>query len=363
MALLEFTSNGICCPVAGVYIDPWGKVDYAIITHGHADHARWGHRHYLSTDLAAPVIRHRLGQQISLSTLKFGEVQEINGVKFSFHPAGHIVGSAQVRVEYKGEIWVVSGDYKVESDSLARDFEPVRCHTFITECTFGLPVYRWRPQEEVFASINQWWRDNAAAGKVTLLTGYALGKAQRILQGLDDSIGPVFTHGAVDEVNQVMLAQGIPLKAGERIRAETDKKRFPGSIVIAPPAAVGSPWMKKFKQVSVGVASGWMALRGARRRRGADRGFVLSDHADWPGLMQAIKATGAERVLATHGYTSIFAQWLNEQGWDAGVVETQFEGELGEMAEAEKEASGAGEKKQSLEEPVAEKADPKLQSE
>lgn len=334
--LLRFTAKGIYCPPADVYIDPWKPVPRALITHGHADHSRYGSDAYLSTDLAAPVIKYRLGD-IKIETVKFGEVRTINGVKFSFHPAGHILGSAQIRVEYKGQIWVASGDYKLEDDGLARPFEPVKCHTFITESTFGLPVYDWKPQEEIFADVNDWWRANAAEGKVTLLTGYSLGKAQRILRGLDTSIGKIFTHGAVENVNQVIRNQGIDLPDTIRVTRETDKKNYPGSIVISPPSAVNSPWMRQFKPLSVGIASGWMTLRGARRRKAADRGFVLSDHADWKDLNQAIEMTGAERVIVTHGYTNIFAKWLNEQGLQGQVENTEYEGELAEMNETAEE--------------------------
>lgn len=338
MALLEFTEKGIYCPPADVYIDPWRPVKRALITHGHADHSRWGHDYYLCTQKAKPIIRHRLGP-INVETVEFGENRTINGVKFSFHPAGHIIGSAQIRVEYKGEVWVASGDYKLEQDSLAATFEPVRCHTFITESTFGLPVYKWEDQATVFESINNWWRQNREEGKVSVLTGYALGKAQRLLAGLDPSIGKIFTHGAVENVNQIIRAQGYQLPETVRVVQGISKKKFEGSLVLATPSAVGSSWVKRFSSFSIGMASGWMSLRGARRRRSADRGFVLSDHADWDGLNQAIAATGAERVYVTHGYTNIFCKWLQEQGYEAYEAKTEFEGELNEMEESNENAS------------------------
>jgi putative mRNA 3-end processing factor len=330
--LLQFTEKGIYCPAADVYIDPWQPVQRALITHGHSDHSRWGHQHYLCTHSAAPVIRHRLGD-INLETVAYGEKRQINGVNFSFHPAGHIPGSAQIRVEHKGEVWVASGDYKLEADGLSEDFESVACHSFITESTFGLPVYRWEPQAAVFAQINEWWRQNAAEGKGSMITAYALGKAQRLLVGLDPSIGPIFTHGAVENTNRVMREQGIDLPATELITRETDRKRFPGSLIIAPPSALASPWSRQFKSLVTAAASGWMTLRGARRRRGVDRGFVLSDHADWTDLNRAIEASGAERVFVTHGYTDIFRRWLIDQGIEAYEVKTEYEGELAEMNE------------------------------
>ncbi len=335
--MIEFTENGLYCPQADVYIDPWKRVPRALITHAHSDHARWGMGGYVAHKDAVPVMRLRLGEDIRVKAVEYGEVFRVNGVNISFHPAGHIIGSAQIRLEYQGEIWVVSGDYKIEDDGLSTPFEPVRCHTFITESTFGLPVYHWQPQAVVFEEINAWWRSNADQGITTMLAGYALGKAQRIIQHLDPSIGSIFTHGAVENTNEVLRKQGIPLAASLPVRSILDfkarKEEIRRSIVIAPPGAIDSSWAKRFQPYVTGIASGWMSIRGARRRRAADRGFVLSDHADWPGLQQAIRETGAERVYVTHGYSDLFARWLREQGYDAQPVQTQFEGELSEIGE------------------------------
>lgn len=321
--LLQFTNRGIHCPPANVYIDPWQPVDRALITHGHADHSRWGHKSYLATSAAAPAIKYRLGD-IRLQTTEFGEVTTINGVKFSFHPAGHILGSAQIRVEHKGEVWVASGDYKLEDDGLAEAFEPVRCNTFITESTFGLPVYDWQPQEVIFAEINDWWRENAAQGKVSFLTGYSLGKAQRILRGLDPTIGKVYTHAAVENLNEVIRGQGVALPATIRATKEVPHKDYNGNLVLTPPSVLNSNWMKKLKPVSVGICSGWMTLRGARRRKAVDRGFVLSDHVDWKDLNTAVEASGAERVIVTHGYTKVYAQYLRTLGLRADEADTEY---------------------------------------
>lgn len=321
--LLTFTDRGIHCPLADVYIDPWRPVDRALITHGHADHARAGMTRYLATKEAAPVIRHRLGD-IDLDTVRFGEQVMINGVRFSFHPAGHVPGSAQIRVEHKGEVWVVSGDYKLEADGISTPFEPVACDTFISECTFGLPVFNWAPPGQVAADINAWWRANAADGKFSICGAYSLGKAQRILAALDPSIGPILCHGAVEGTNKVLRGQGIALPDTTYVTPELDLKSVQGAFVLAPPSALGSTWAGRFRPASTAFASGWMALRGVRRRRAADRGFVMSDHADWAGLNTAIRETGASRIFVTHGYTSIFQRYLAEQGYDAGIVETEF---------------------------------------
>jgi putative mRNA 3-end processing factor len=344
MDLLQFTDRGIFCERAGVYLDPWKPVDRAIISHGHSDHAYFGHKNYLSTTEAMPVIKHRLYLTDNIESMAYGEVTTINGVDFSFHPAGHIPGSAQIRVEYKGEVWVFSGDYKLENDNLSVPFELVKCNVFITESTFGLPVYKWKPQQEVFDDVNIWWKKNQSEGKASVIAGYTLGKAQRILKNVDPSIGKIFTHGAVDSVNQVLRRQGITLPDAPRISDEIKKEDIQQSLIICPPSAVGSTWMRRFLPYSLGVASGWMKLRGTRRRRGADRGFVLSDHADWNDLNIAIKETGAHRVFVTHGYTEIFSQWLNTKGIESKEVRTKYEGELGEMAEGGAEGGEMGEK-------------------
>lgn len=321
--VLTFTDRGIYCPAGDFYIDPWRPVDRALITHGHADHARPGHRRYLCTDACAPVMRHRLGN-IFVETVKFGEIRRIGDASVSFHPAGHLPGSAQIRVEVAGEVWVVSGDYKVVPDGVSEPFEPVTCHSFITECTFGLPVFKWDDQKTVANDLNTWWAQNAADGKASILGAYSLGKAQRLLAMVDPEIGPILTHGAVENTNEVLRYQGYSLPNTIHVTPALNAKDHPGALVIAPPSALGSHWARRFGPSSTAFASGWMRLRGVRRRRAADRGFVISDHADWDGLMSAIGNTGAENIYATHGYTDIFARWLNTQGYNAQVLKTEF---------------------------------------
>ncbi|ABD55582.1 ligase-associated DNA damage response exonuclease [Jannaschia sp. CCS1] len=334
--VLEFTERGIYCPAADAYIDPWRPVPRALITHGHSDHARPGHGAYLATEGSAPVMRHRLGD-IQMETTAYGVTHQIGDARISFHPAGHVPGSAQIRVEVGGEVWVASGDYKTINDGLSEPFEPVRCDTFITESTFGLPIYDWPAQHALARDLNDWWATCVADGKRAVLGVYALGKAQRIMRLLDPAIGPILTHGAVEATNRVLRGQGISLPDTVPVVDGVDGKSHPNAIVLAPPSALGTTWMKRFGAVSTGFASGWMRLRGVRRRRAADRGFVVSDHADWKGLNAAIAATEADRVFVTHGYTAQFSQWLGEQGYQAGIVETEFGGE--DLDEAEETAA------------------------
>ncbi|MEM8536263.1 MAG: ligase-associated DNA damage response exonuclease [Pseudomonadota bacterium] len=324
--VLTFTDRGIYCPAGDFYIDPWRPVDRALITHGHADHARPGMNRYLATQAAAPVMRHRLGD-ITLDTVDFGETRQIGSATVSFHPAGHVPGSAQIRVAVAGQVWVVSGDYKVVADGLSEPFEPVKCHAFITECTFGLPIFTWTPQDVLTKQINDWWAANAAAGRTSILGAYALGKAQRLLTTVDTDIGPILTHGAIENTNAVLRAQGIALPDTTLATPDTTHKTHPGALVLATPSALGTTWTRKFGPSSTAFASGWMALRGVRRRRAADRGFIVSDHADWEGLNAAINDTGATKIFATHGYTNAFQKWLTAQGYDAHIVSTDYHGE------------------------------------
>ena len=322
MDLIELRDEGLFCPPGAFYIDPWRPVERAIITHAHADHARPGHARYLAVTDCEQVLRTRLGD-IALDVVGYGETIDMNGVKVSLHPAGHVLGSAQVRIEYAGEVWVVSGDYKLEADATCAPFEAVRCHTFVTESTFALPIYRWAPPRTVFADINGWWSANASEGRASVLYGYAFGKAQRMLAGVDAGMGPIICHGAVENLNRAYRATSIALPQTALV-TDVSASEIKRALVVAPPSAQGTPWLKRFGQYSDAFASGWMQLRGARRRRGVDRGFVLSDHADWPGLMQAIEATGAQRVIATHGYSNILVRWLQQRGMQAATFETEF---------------------------------------
>jgi putative mRNA 3-end processing factor len=326
-AILETNPAGLYCSAGDFYIDPWQPVERAVITHAHADHLYPGSRSYLTARPGVPLLRVRLGPDAVIESLDYGAGVSLNGVRVSFYPAGHILGSAQVRIERQGETWTISGDYKLASDPTCAPFEPVSCQTFVTESTFGLPIFRWPDEGEVLTAINIWWRGNQESGKASVLFAYPLGKAQRVLAGIDPSIGPIYTHGAVEHFNRIYRECGIALPKTEYARSAQAKTDWGRALILAPPLAKTSPWLRRFGDFSTGFVSGWMRIRGTRRRRSIDRGFVLSDHADWPALSRAIQASGADQVWVTHGYRAAMAQWLREKGLEAHAVETRFEGE------------------------------------
>ncbi|MEO6917085.1 MAG: ligase-associated DNA damage response exonuclease [Chitinophagaceae bacterium] len=335
MPLIEFTDKGLYCREGNFYIDPWRPVEKAVITHGHSDHAKAGSQSYLCHHYTKPILQLRLGDY-PYETIGWNERIRMNNVTVSLHPAGHIIGSSQVRVEYKGEVWVVSGDYKLEDDGISGVFEPVRCNSFISESTFGLPIYQWKPQRLIFEDMADWISQNKAHGKTSVLIAYSLGKAQRILMGLKETISNIFVHGAIWNMQETLLAAGWDLPPVQRLTPDTPKDAYKGSVVIAPPGADGSPWMKKFSPYAVGICSGWMQVRGNARRRNVDAGFVMSDHADFKGLIEAVKATGAETIYLTHGFQAAFSRYLTDIGFDAREVKTEYGGEEEEsLASAE----------------------------
>lgn len=302
--------QGLYCPDGEFHIDPMGRAPRALITHGHSDHAARGMGAYLCTHQALPVIRHRLGKIVA-ETIAYGEKRQIGGVTVSFHPAGHVPGSAQIRIERGGEVWVASGDYKTAPDALSEPFEAVRCHTFLTETTFGLPIFHWQSEAVVMDQIAQWWQGNAANGQVSVLLAYSFGKAQRLMAGLA-GLGPICTHPVVEAVTDVLRRQGYRLPPTVALAKATPP---PGALVIATPNAMAGDWALSLGPHAVAAASGWMAL--ATRRKGTGAAFVLSDHADWPGLNAAVAATGADQVFTLHGYTGPFAAWLRYKGLSA----------------------------------------------
>lgn len=323
MNLIEFTEAGLYCPMGKFYIDPWKPVDRAVISHGHSDHASFGHKHYLCHKDTKPIIEYRLGD-IRCQSVTWNETIDINGVKVTLFPAGHVIGSSQIRIEYNGEVWVFSGDYKLEDDGISGAYEPIKCHTFITESTFGLPIYQWLPQTTIYEDMRSWVLDNKRENRASVFIAYSLGKAQRVLdaiKGIDDVI---YAHGAIHNMQSHLVAHGLHNVVVENATKETDKNKFKNAIVVAPSSVIGSSWLQKFPDHKLAICSGWMQVRGNQRRRNADKGFALSDHCDFNSLLSAVKETEAETVYVTHGFQSVFSKYLNEIGIKSFEVKTQY---------------------------------------
>jgi putative mRNA 3-end processing factor len=329
--MLTETRSGLFCEAGGFHVDPWAPAERAVITHAHGDHARPGSATYLCAEPCAPLLRRRFGSEVRIETLPYGDRLRIGSVELSFHPAGHVLGSAQIRIAGLDGVWVIAGDYKRVEDPTCAPFEPLKCDVFITESTFGLPIYRWDPTATIIDDITKWWTRNGEAGKTSVLFCYTIGKAQRLLSELARVTDrTVLVHGMMIGMIDVYRAAGIPMLP---VRVVTERPRgtsFAGELVLAPLSARGTPWMRRLGDLSDAFASGLMRVRGVRRQRAYDRGFVLSDHADWPTLLATIADTGAPRVLTTHGHAGPLARHLSESGLDADVIRTAWEDEMGE---------------------------------
>ena len=290
--------EGLYCPAGNFYIDPSRAVDHAVITHAHSDHARRGSKQYYCTTSGESLLRSRIGQKISARAIAFGEPFILGEVRLSFHPAGHILGSAQVRMEHQGKVWVASGDYKRDPDPTCEPFEVVTCDVFVTEATFGTPGFRWKKGADLGREIYEWWRDNNRRGVNSLVFAYSLGKAQRVLGELWPHMPqPVYIHPSVTELTECYRAQGIDLAPTICLSTVPETERFEGELVLAPQsflktthaAVLGDNYKTAF-------ASGWMA----RGTHGYDQGFLMSDHADWDDLLQTIQQTKARRIYVQH---------------------------------------------------------------
>ncbi|WP_452221985.1 ligase-associated DNA damage response exonuclease [Lacinutrix salivirga] len=323
MKLIKFTKKGIYCIPGKFYLDPWLPVDYAIISHGHADHSRWGNKHYLCHDDSKAILKHRLGADISIESMGYNQPKTINGVNVTFFPAGHIIGSAQIRLEYKGYTIVFSGDYKTQPDLISTPFESVKCNEFITESTFGLPIYNWKSEANLQEELQNWVTQNKKNNRTSVFIGYSLGKAQRIMS-LIDGMDNIYVHRAIHNLNTAIASSGIKLPDTQLIANDFDKKTIQNKIVILPPALLGSKLLKRVPNASTAICSGWMHIRGNRRWKGVDAGFAVSDHADWKGLLDAVRATEAEKVYVTHGSQATFSKYLNEIGIYSEELRTEY---------------------------------------
>ncbi len=341
MDLIVPTPQGLYCPPGDFHIDPSTPVARAVITHGHADHARPGSREYWGSAAGFGLLRERLGLGAKINRLRYGETFTLGEARVSLHPAGHVLGSAQVRIEAQGQVWVVSGDYKREADPSCAPFEPIACDVFITEATFALPAYCWPDPTEVAREIHDWWQQCKRDGQCALLCCYSLGKLQRILAELlrltDEK---VYLHGAMARLVKIYREAGIAMLPTDIVTNQPKHFDWRGRLVLAPPGASGTHWTKRFRPLSKGFASGWMQVRGSGRRQQYDRGFVLSDHADWPSLIRTIEQTGAKRVLAMHGHTDTLVAYLRERGIDAAPLNLHHGASPNALDAAEEAAAG-----------------------
>jgi putative mRNA 3-end processing factor len=322
--LIKVTRRGLYCAAGDFYIDPWQPVDRAVITHAHGDHLRAGSAEYFLAACGVGLARLRLPADALIRSIDYGQPVTLGDARVSLHPAGHVLGSSQIRVEAAGKVWVISGDYKRDPDPTCVPFEVVPCDVFISEATFALPAYRWIETPAVAQEILSWWHENRRRGLASVLFAYALGKAQRVLAELAAlTSDAVYLHGAVAGLTEVYRAQGIAMldTLPATVAGITN---YAGALIVAPPSAAGSPWMRRFGEHRTGFCSGWMRVRGDRRRRGYDRGFVLSDHADWPSLLRTCRESKAPRILLTHGYTDALCRYLREQGIDAAALRTEY---------------------------------------
>jgi putative mRNA 3-end processing factor len=330
--LLRLTPEGFYCEPGGFHLDPWRPVERAVITHAHPDRLVAGCGAYLAARPGLPLLRARLGGKPVIETIDYSTIIHSENVSITFIPTGHLLGSSQVKIIYKNQILVFSGDFQTSTDKTCAPFEAVPCHTFVTEASFGLPIFRWPSRARAIEEIQSWWAGNQALNRVSVLLAHSPGKAQSVLAELDPGIGPLFAHRDLEDVNRIYRASGVHLPevtSVDEAPAGTDWGR---ALVLAPPSVRGTPWMRRFPHASTGMVSGWMRIRGPRRRRSLDRGFVFSNHADWPALNAAIAATGAERVVLTHGFQDPMVRWLREKGLQAEAVSTPYQGELDEDA-------------------------------
>jgi putative mRNA 3-end processing factor len=320
LPLVTATQRGLYCPPGDFYIDPAKPVQTAVVTHAHGDHLRAGSARIL---LAAPglgVARKRLDDARNVVAMEYGAPFKLGPVTLSLHPAGHILGSAQVRLEHDGQVWVVSGDYKRQPDPTCAPFEPLRCDVFVSETTFGQPHFVWPDTAAVVGNIVRWWQINRERGRNSVLFCYALGKAQRVLaELLRHTHEPVHVHGEIGGLVEVYRAAGIDMVPTIPVTA-TSAAQLRGALIMATPTMSRSAWLRRLGTGTRAFCSGWMLLEGESQRRGYDMGFVVSDHADWPALVRTCQDSGAARILLMHGRTDRLAAHLMGLGLDAAPL-------------------------------------------
>lgn len=321
--LLISTQGGIYCQRADVYIDPSRSCKEAIITHAHSDHARGGMDLYHATVQTADLMRSRISSNLNIQEYVYGGGFVKNEVKFSFHCAGHVLGSAQIRVEYQNEVWVVTGDYKIEDDGVSGAYEQLQADHFITESTFALPVFKWEKQSDVFKKMNNWWSCNAKENIFSIIYAYSLGKAQRVLSGLSAEIGEIYVHPSVHKINKIYEKHGVVFPKTTSITGQ--KSLSQQGLLISPMGITKTENISQIKKYEEAFASGWMMFKGIKNRRSFDMGFALSDHVDWDDLNRAVLESKASCVYPVHGYTKIYSRYLNEKGIKTGDLKLNID--------------------------------------
>jgi putative mRNA 3-end processing factor len=316
--ILVPTPSGVCCQRGGFYIDPTRPVERALITHGHSDHARAGHGAVLATRETLDLMRIRYGENFAgtAQAIGYGESIALGGVTAMFHPAGHVLGSAQIAVACDGVRIVASGDYKDVADPTCAPFVPVPCDVFITEATFALPVFRHPdPADEVAKLLHS---VALFPERAHLVGAYSLGKGQRVIAMLRQAgyDAPIYLHGALENITGYYQARGIALGEVRPVRL-ADRGTLGGSITICPPSAMNDLWARRFPDPVTCFASGWMRVRARARQNGVALPLVISDHADWDGLLASITATGASEIWVTHGQEDALVHWAGTRGLKA----------------------------------------------
>lgn len=317
--MLIMTSRGLYCPAGNFHIDPNGAVEHAVVTHAHSDHARRGAGRYYGAACGVDLVRARLGGKIDIRGYEYGQKFRLGAVDVSFHPAGHILGSAQVRLECGGEVWVASGDYKRDADPTCAPFEVVPCDVFVTEATFGTPAYQWAKGADLGREIADWWHANAERGVNSVLFAYSLGKAQRVLGVLQPHARkPVHCHPAAIPLNACYRDQGIALAPTVDLGEVPPDRELRGELFLVPQSFLQSGQAAILGEAyETAFASGWMAGGGFGRADAYDRGFVMSDHADWNDLVRTVVETGARKVYVQHRGKGALVKHLRSLGLQA----------------------------------------------
>ena len=313
--MIILTSKGLFCPAGQFYIDPSGAVDRAVITHAHSDHARRGSKNYYCVHSGVDLLKARIGKNINVQNFSYGETFFLNGVKVSFHPAGHILGSSQVRLQMGDEVWVASGDYKREKDPTCEPFEVVPCDVFVTEATFGTPAFRWNTDADLGSEIYSWWKKNADEGFNSVVFAYSLGKTQRILGELyTKTKNPIYCHSAAAEINECYRKHGIQMAPTICLSEVDIDSKLSGELFVVPQSFMKNAQSQLLgERFRTAFASGWMA----QRDHNYDHGFLMSDHADWTDLVRTIQETGAKKVFVQHRGHGALVKHLRQLGLKA----------------------------------------------